>query len=148
MPRAEGGRPGPAVSPGSDVIRDFDGHDGDFDGDQDDDDPLERVRLVRGENLEEELGVLLDEVELELDLPEAVLDLELVAQALPDVLVLELLPGGLGALEDADLGDDVREEGVVEGDEAEEALLLNDREDAGPLESSRSLCAKAKGWRR
>ena len=34
-----------------------------FDGDEHDDDPLQRIRLVRRQHFQEELGILLDQIE-------------------------------------------------------------------------------------
>ena len=62
----------------SDPPRDLDAHDDNFNRDQSDDDPLQRIGLVRRQHFEEELGILLDQIELELDLSEAVPDLEFV----------------------------------------------------------------------
>jgi hypothetical protein len=46
-------------------------------------------------DLKEELGVVLDEVELVLEVAEAVLDLELFAQPFPEVRILGVLPRDL-----------------------------------------------------
>jgi hypothetical protein len=46
-------------------VRDLHAHDQDLDRDEQDNNPLQRVGLVRRQDLEEELRVLLDEVELD-----------------------------------------------------------------------------------
>ena len=87
-PRIRNGR----QHPGRLDVAEVHAADDDFRGNEHDDDPLEHVAFLVVHDFEEELGVVLDEVQLVLEVVEATLHFELLAEALPHVDVLRHFP--------------------------------------------------------
>jgi len=93
--------------------------------DEHDDDPLERVTLPILQNFQIKFHLGLNEVELVIQVLETVFEFEILSKAFPDDVILRVLPRGVGASQQTEFGDELRECVVVLGNQREQTLFTN-----------------------